>query len=42
MLFYVSGEVKTSLVSGSEIDVTWHLSYPHRVSHLMYALLIAI
>ncbi|CAG7730586.1 unnamed protein product [Allacma fusca] len=26
------GTLKTSLISGSKFNVTWHLSYPHRVS----------
>lgn len=27
-----AGLVKTSLMSGSSFNVTWHLAYPHRVS----------
>lgn len=29
---YFPGSVKTSLMSGSSFNVTWHLAYPHRVS----------
>lgn len=26
------GDIKTSFLSGSSFNVTWHLAYPHRVS----------
>lgn len=28
----VSGDMRTSFLSGSTFNVTWHLAYPHRVS----------
>lgn len=31
-LFLLSGSIKTSLMSGSSFNITWHLAYPHRVS----------
>ena len=34
-----SGSVKTSLLTGSTFNVTWHLGYPHRVSILCAAML---
>lgn len=27
-----AGDIKTSLLSGSSFNVTWHLAYPHKVS----------
>ncbi|CAD7078459.1 unnamed protein product [Hermetia illucens] len=26
------GDIRTSFLSGSSFNVTWHLAYPHRVS----------
>lgn len=34
--FYVAGDIKTTLLSGSNFNVTWHLAYPHRVSRKIY------
>lgn len=31
-LLYFLGTLKTSFLSGSTFNVTWHLAYPHRVS----------
>lgn len=31
------GSTRTSFLAGSAINVTWHLAYPHRVSHLKIA-----
>ena len=28
----VLGDVKTTFLSGSKFNVSWHLAYPHRVS----------
>jgi len=30
--FLFAGSVKTSLMTGSSFNITWHLAYPHRVS----------
>jgi hypothetical protein len=30
----VSGTIRKTLMAGSSFNVTWHLSYPHRVSSL--------
>lgn len=31
-LFLFAGSLRTSLLTGSTFNVTWHLAYPHRVS----------
>jgi hypothetical protein len=30
----VAGEVRTSIKAGTKFNVTWHLGYPHQVTHL--------
>lgn len=32
LFVFISGDVKTTLLSGSNFNVTWHLAYPHKVS----------
>lgn len=31
-VFFILGTLRTSFLSGSTFNVTWHLAYPHRVS----------
>lgn len=37
--YLISGSVKTSFISGSALNVTWHLAYPHRVSKSLLIML---